>query len=213
MKTEISIDPWGGKRLSQLLVLFVAFALVPLVLHAEDWRLLKRRDKNDPTGVWYLRLPKDPINREFFLIVFHQGGTLTGDFQGESGFDPRAVFLPPGDQNFVNNVISSPLSGVWQKTGRNTIAVMFVDIEYHNAIRDNGNGLPDVSILQFAKFQFTGTLSRSGDEMTFTNARLTHYDPEGKETSHEDSINGAGTRIPLEILPNTSPTLPLPPPQ
>ena len=28
MKTEISIDLWGGKRLSQLLVLFLAFALV-----------------------------------------------------------------------------------------------------------------------------------------------------------------------------------------
>ena len=50
MKTEITIDPVGGKRLSQLLVLFVAFALVPPVLHAEDWR---RRDKSDPTGVWY----------------------------------------------------------------------------------------------------------------------------------------------------------------
>ena len=92
MKTQISIDPWGGKRLSQLLVLFVAFALVPPVLHAEDWH---RRDKvHDPTGVWFLRLPIDPIQREFLLIVFHQGGTLTGNFQGESAFDPSAVVLP-----------------------------------------------------------------------------------------------------------------------
>jgi len=208
MKTEISIHPWGGKRLSQLLVLFVAFALVPLVLHAEDWRLLNRRDKNDPTGVWYLRLPIDELQREFLLIVFHQGGTLTGNFQGESGFDPRAVFAKPGDENFNNNVISSPLSGVWQKTGRNTIAGMFLDMEYHNTITDNGNGPPDVSILQFAKFQFTGTLSRSGDEMTFK-SHLTHYKPNGEFDSQEDS-NGNGTRIPLEILPNTSNTLPLP---
>ena len=132
MKTEISIDLWGGKRLSQLLALFVAFALVAPVLHAEDWRHLNRRDKNDPTGVWYLRLPPDPIQREFLLVVFHEGGTLTGNFQGESAFDPTAVFPSPGDPNYFNNVISSPLNGVWQKTGRNTIAGMVLDMEYHN---------------------------------------------------------------------------------
>ena len=208
MKTEISIDLWGGKRLSQLLALFVAFTLVTQVLHAEDWRHLNRRDKNDPTGVWYLRLPPDPFQREFLLVVFHQGGTLTGDFQGASGFDPTAVFLPPEDPNFDNNVISTPFSGVWQKTGRNTIAGMFLDIEYHNAIT---NGVPTLTVLQFVKFQFTGTLSRSGDEMTFT-ALLTRYNPEGKEFSHMDFPNGTGTRIPLEILPKTSDTLPLPPP-
>jgi len=42
------------------------------------------------------------------IVVFHQGGTLTADFQGESAFDPSAVPLPPGDQNYDNNVISSP---------------------------------------------------------------------------------------------------------
>ena len=180
---------------------------VPSVLHAEDWRHLNRRDKNDPTGVWYLRLQKDDFQREFLLIVFHQGGTLTGNFQGESAFDPSAVVLPPEDPNFNNNVISSPLSGVWQKTGRNTIAGMVLDMEYHNALT---NGLPVLTILQFAKFQFTGTLRRSGDEMTFK-ARLTRYSPEGKEFSHMDFPNGTGTRISLEILPNTSDTLPLPP--
>jgi hypothetical protein len=209
MKTEISIDPLGGKRLSQLLVLFVAFALVPLVLHAEDWRLLNRRDKNDPTGLWILRLPKDPIQREFLLVVFHQGGTLTADFQGESAFDPTAVFASPGDENFDNNVISSPLSGVWQKTGRNTIAGMLLDMEYHNLAPTPTNP-PATPIMQFAKFQFTGTLSRSGDEMEF-NALLTRYDPEGKQTRQTEFPNGTGTRIPLEILPNTSDTLPLPP--
>jgi hypothetical protein len=161
------------------------------------------------TGVWFLRLPIDPLKREFLLIVFHQGGTLTGDFQGESAFDPSAVPLPPSDPNYDNNVISSPLSGVWQKTGRNTFAGMVLDIEYHNAFNPALNLPPDVSVLQFGKFQFTGTLSQSGDAMTF-NALLTRYDPKGVKTS-DMPFTGTGTRIPLEILPNTSDTLPLPP--
>jgi hypothetical protein len=35
MKTEISIDPLGGKRLNQLLALFVASALIPSTLLAQ----------------------------------------------------------------------------------------------------------------------------------------------------------------------------------
>jgi hypothetical protein len=208
MKTEISIDLWGGKRLSQLLALLVAFALAPPVLHAQDWR---RRDKvHDPTGLWLLRLPIDPIQREFLLFVFHQGGTLTGNFQGESAFDPTAVFASPGDPNYENNVLASPLNGVWQKTGSNTFAGMVVDMEYHN-LAPTATTPPATPILQFARFQFTGRLTRSGDAMTFT-ALLTRYDPEGKMTSQTTFANGTGTRISLEILPNTSNTLPLPPP-
>jgi hypothetical protein len=80
-------DRWDGKRLSQLLALFVAIALTPSMLPAEEWDHINGRGKlNDPTGVWFLRLPIDPLKREFLLIVFHQGGTLTGDLQGESGF-------------------------------------------------------------------------------------------------------------------------------
>jgi hypothetical protein len=134
---------------------------------------------------------------------------ITGNLQGESAFDPSAVVLPPEDPNFNNNVISSPLSGVWQKTGRNTIAGMVLDIEYHNVLT---NGFPALTVLQFVKFQFTGTLSRSGDEMTFK-ALLTRYDPTTRKAfSQTDFPSGTGTRISLEILPNTSDTLPLPPP-
>ena len=130
--TSNFFNRWGGKRLGQLLALFVAFALVPPVLHAEDWDHLNGRDKvHDPTGVWFLRLPPDPLKREFLLIVFHDGGTLTGDNQGESGFDPSAVPLPSGDPNYNNNVLSTPFSGVWQKTGWNTFAGMTLDFEYH----------------------------------------------------------------------------------
>ena len=157
-----------------------------------------------------LRLPPDPIQREFFLIVFHQNGTLTGNFQGESAFDPTAVFASPGDPTCQNNVLSSPLSGVWQKTGRNTFAGMVLDMEYHN-LAPTATKPPATPILQFVKFQFTGTLSRSGDSMTF-NALLTRYDPKGVKTTQMKFPNGTGTRIPLEILPKTSDTLPLPPP-
>ena len=71
---------------------------------------------------------------------------------------------------------------------------------------------PDVSVFVFAKIQITGRLSLSGDAMTF-NGRLTHYDPQGTKKGDPEPFNGAGTRIPLEILPNISDTLPLPPPQ
>jgi hypothetical protein len=95
------------------------------------------RDKvHDPTGAWLVRFNNhdDPIlNRNFFLIVFHKGGTLTQNTQGESGFDPSAVPLPLENKNSENNVISTPFSGVWQKTGWNTFAGTLLDIEYHNA--------------------------------------------------------------------------------
>jgi hypothetical protein len=207
-------DRWDGKRLSQLLALFVAIALTPSMLPAQEWDHINGRGKlHDPTGVWFLRFPIDPLKREFLLIVFHQGGTLTGDIQGESGFDPSAVPLPSGDPNYNNNVLSTPFSGVWQKTGWNTFAGMTLDIEYHNAINPALNLPPDVSVFQFAKFQFTGRLSPSGDAMTF-NALLTRYNPQGEKTSNMSFPNGTGTRIPLEILPKTSDTLPIPqPPQ
>jgi hypothetical protein len=206
MKTEISIYRWGRKCLS-LLALFAAIALTPSMLLAEDWDHLNGRDKvHDPTGVWFLRQPIDPFKREFRLVVFHQGGTFTGDFQGESGFDPSSVPLHP---NSENTVITTPLSGVWQKTGWNTFAGMFLVMEYYNSF-DPASGLPpDVSVFVFAKIQINGRLSPSGDAMTF-NGFLTHYDPQGKKTSQEP-FNGTGTRIPLEILPNTSDTLLLPP--
>ena len=202
-------DYWVGKRLSQLLALFVAIALPSSMLLAEDEDHINGRDKvHDPTGVWFLRLPPDPLKREFLLIVFHQGGTLTGDNQGESGFDPSSVPLPKSE----NSVISTPLSGLWQKTGWNTFAAMAQDMEYYNSFNPAVDSFPDVSVFQFAKLQFTGRLSPSGDAMTF-NGFLTHYDPQGKKKGDSVPFNGAGTRIPLEILPNISDTLPLPPPQ
>ena len=78
-------DRCGGKRLSQLVALFVAIALTPSMLLAEDEDDINGRDKvHDPTGAWLI------TNSEglFILTVFHKGGTLTGDLQGESAFVP-----------------------------------------------------------------------------------------------------------------------------
>jgi hypothetical protein len=206
-------DYWGGKRLSQLVALFVAIALTPSMLLAQEWDHLSGRDKvHDPTGVWFLRLPQDPLKREFVLIVLHQGGTLTGDFQGESGFDPSSVPLPLTDPRSENTVITTPESGVWQKTGWNTFAAMALVMEYYNSFNPAVDSVPNVSVFVFAKIQFTGRLSQSGDTMTF-NGIVTHYDPQGKKQQGDpEPWSGNGTRIPLEILPNTSDTLPLPPP-
>jgi hypothetical protein len=79
----------------------------------------------------------------FILTVFHKGGTLTGDIQGESAFDPAATKppLPPA------NVINSPESGVWQKTGWKTFAVTLLTIEYQV-------DPPNATFFQFDKVQF-----------------------------------------------------------
>jgi hypothetical protein len=141
-----------GKRLTITSVLLLALAIAPPVLQAQDWDQINGRDKvHDPTGAWLVRFHNSDdriLHREFSLIVFHKGGTLTQDNQGESGFDPAAVSLPPSDPNYSNNVISSPLSGVWQKTGWNTFAGTLLTIEYHNAL----NPGPDVSLFQFTNY-------------------------------------------------------------
>jgi hypothetical protein len=68
---------WAGKRLSLPLSLLVAIALTPSMLLAQV---------NDPTGAWPIR--NDAEGSNFILTVFHKGGTLTGDVQGESAFLP-----------------------------------------------------------------------------------------------------------------------------
>ena len=193
MKTEKFIGHWGGKRLSQLLSLFVAIALTPSMLLAEDEDHLNGRDKaHDPTGAWLIRNDGSP----FILSVFHKGGTFTGDAQGESAFNPTAS--PPF------NVIESPESGVWQKTGWNTFAVTFLTIEYQG---------PDGAFFQFDKVQLTGVLNESGDRMELT-AAISFYDSSGNQIGDTIQVptKGHGVRIPLEVLPNTSHTLPIPTP-
>ena len=63
MKTEISIDPLGGKRLNQLLALFVASALIPSTLLAQAVDQFKGDKGHDPTGAWP---PRDSIFSPFF---------------------------------------------------------------------------------------------------------------------------------------------------
>jgi len=71
-------------------VLLLALASVAPVLHAQEWDQLNGRDKaHDPTGAWLLK--GDAEGSPFILTVFHRGGTLTGDLQGESAFDPALL--------------------------------------------------------------------------------------------------------------------------
>ena len=196
--------------LCRLFALLLALAIAPAVLHAQDWDQINGRDKvHDPTGAWLIRFQKAFLQREFSLIDFHKGGTLTQNTQGESGFDPAAVPLPPSDPNSGNNVISTPLSGVWQKTGWNTFAGTLLDIEYHNSL-PAANPQPDVALFQFTKEQITGRLTESGDQMVLSEVRFTHFDSDGKQIDEMQSFPANGVRIPLEVLPNTSHTLPIP---
>lgn len=140
---------------------------------------------------------------QFFLIVFHKGGTLTQDIQGESAFDPSAVTDPKS----LLNIITSPQSGVWQKTGWNTFATTSLAMQYHVLTNP-----PDSPLFRFDKIQYSGRLSETGDQMEL-DARLTFFDSSGNQLDPKKGIQfeANGTRIPLEILPLTANTLPIPP--
>jgi hypothetical protein len=125
-----------GKMLTVTSVLLLAFAVAAPVLRAQDWDQINGRDKaNDPTGAWLIRNSEG----QFILTTFHKGGTLTGDVQGESAFILGSP--PPLD------IIVTPESGVWQKTGARTFAATFLTIEYQG----NPQLSPTVSIFQFDK--------------------------------------------------------------
>jgi hypothetical protein len=186
----------------RLFALSLAFAVAVPTLFAEDWDHMDGRDKDhDPTGAWLIR--NDAPDSPFILTVFHKGGTLTGDFQGESAFDPRAVKppMPP------NNVQETPESGVWQKTGWNTFAVTLLTIESEVRVDP-----PAAPLHQFDKIQFVGFLYDSGNRMEATAAVVTFFDPDGKLIGEPNKVptKAHGVRIPLEILPFTSQSLTLP---
>jgi hypothetical protein len=199
MKTEIFIDRWCGKRLSQLLALFVAIAVIPSMVFAEDEDHINGRDKvHDPTGAWLITAG----NQQFTLITFHRGGTVTENIQGESAFDPASVNppTPPG------NIQTSPQHGVWQKTGWKTFAATLV------AVQAGNDAEHFISIFfRFDKLQYTGKLSESGDQMDLT-LLITFYDVDGNriEPKNGFEVNFKGVRVPLEILPHTATTLPVP---
>jgi hypothetical protein len=186
-----------GKSLTvlcQTLSLLIALAVGPTVVFAQEWGHDRdadhERHANDPTGAWLIRSSKGL----FILTVFHKGGTLTGDVEGESAFIPGPQ--PP------SNVITSPESGVWQKTGAKTFAATFVAIEYqvnpHNA-----------TLYEFDKVQFTGVLNESGDEMKLT-ALVTLFNPDGSQKGDSFPDTANGIRIPLEVLPSTTHSLRIP---
>jgi hypothetical protein len=180
----------SGKSGSLVFALFLALAVAAPTLFAQEWDHMDGRDKDhDPTGAWLIR----NSGGTFILTVFHKGGTLTGDVQGESAFVPGAK--PP------ESVIISPESGVWQKTGWRTFAATFITLEY--------DANPPFALFQFDKVQFTGILNKSGDQIALT-ALVTLFNPDGtqKGDSFPDAANGI--RLPLEILPSTAHSLPIP---
>jgi hypothetical protein len=169
-------------------------------LFAEGWDHMDGRDKrNDPTGAWLIR--NDADGSAFILTVFHKGGTLTGDLQGENAFDPSAVHPP----KTPFNVQETPESGVWEKTGWNTFAVTLLTIE-------SQVDPPDTTLYQFDKIQFVGFLYDSGNRMETTAATITNFDIDGHIRGEPTIVTtkAHGVRVPLEILPFTSTTLTIP---
>jgi len=102
-------------------------------------------------------------------------------------------------------VINSPESGVWQKTGWKTFAVTFLTIEYQV-------DPPEATLYQFDKVQFSGFLNEPGDRMEITEAVITNFDSKGQLIGDPNLIptKAHGLRIPLEVLPNTAHSLPIP---
>jgi len=116
----------------------------------------------------------------------------------EAGFIQGAQ--PPFD------IIVTPQSGVWQKTGAKTFAVTFISLEYQG----NPQLPPNASIYQIDKSQLTGVLNESGGQMQLT-ALTTIFNPDGTQKAGPFPDTANGVRIPLEILPDTSHSLPIPP--
>jgi hypothetical protein len=190
-------DRSGGKRLLWLLAFLLALAVAAPVLLAQDWDQIYGRDKvHDPTGAWLITAG----NQQFSLITFQRGGTVVEDFQGESAFDPASVNPPtrPGDLQ------TSPQHGVWQKTGWKTFAATLVAIQAEN---DAKNFIS--KFFRFDKLQLTGRLSESGDQMDVT-FFVTFFDAAGNKIGDGGSVNFKGVRVPLDILPHSADTLPVP---
>jgi hypothetical protein len=191
-----------GKRLSWLLALFVALAVAPPTLLAQV---------PDPTGAWLIQtnlIGPDIAVGTFQLIAFHKGGTLTQDIQGESAFAPHATTKP----KVPFNVITSPQTGVWQKTGFNTFAATLIAMEYQVVTKP-----PSSPLFRFDKAQYTGRLNQSGDGMgidivtTFFGLDGTQQNPDGTPGTDEFDFKANGVRIALEIVPNSVHQLPIPP--
>jgi hypothetical protein len=94
-------------------------------------------------------------------------------------------------------------------TGWNTFAGTLLFIEYSNST----NPQPGPPLFDFTKQQFTGRLTEAGDQMVLDKLLLTHFDSDGKQLPEPEHPFGGliSGRVPLEILPNSSDTLPVPP--
>jgi hypothetical protein len=100
-------------------------------------------------------------------------------------------------------VITTPHSGVWQKTGFNTFAATFLIIEYQVQTKP-----PSAPVFQLTKVQYFGTLNASADRMTL-NVLGTNYDVNGNVTDTFGPFKATGVRIPVETSQSTG-NLPVP---
>jgi hypothetical protein len=114
----------------------------------------------------------------------------------------------------VNNVITSPLHGVWQKISWNAFAATLLAMQYHISTNPSSFGSP---LFRFDKVQYSGKLTGSGDTMELSSV-LTFFDengnqlnPDGTPGTENVSSNANGVRIPLEVLPKTGHSLRFPP--
>jgi hypothetical protein len=186
-----------GKMLTVTSVLLLALVSAAPLLKAQDWDQINGRDKvHDPTGAWLITAG----NEQFSLITFQKGGTVLEDFQGESAFDPTAVNPPMRP----DNVQTSPQHGVWQKTGWKTFAATLVAIQ-----AGVDTSIKASTLFRFDKLQLAGRLSESGDQMDLT-FFVTFFDAAGNKIGDGGSVNFKGVRVPLDILPHSADTLPVP---
>jgi hypothetical protein len=169
-----------------------------------------RAQVSDPTGAWLIRsdIQIAATPGVFLLAAFHEGGTFTQNVQGENAFDPHATVKP----KVPLNIISSPQSGVWQKTGSNTFATTSLTIEYEVQTKP-----PAAPVFRFDITQYSGTIDNLTGEMQI-DALITFFGLDGKQQNPDGTpgtdgvkFKATGVRIPLEILPNTLDSLPIPP--
>jgi hypothetical protein len=137
--------------------------------------------------------------QQFSLITFHRGATVTEDFQGESAFD-QPLLTRQRSQDTSRLVHS-------MACGKRRLEDLCSDPWAIQAENDAEHFIS--KFFRFDKLQLTGKLSESGDQMDVT-FFVTFFDDAGNKIGEGGSVNFKGVRVPLDILPHSATTLPVP---
>jgi hypothetical protein len=160
--------------LCRLATLFLALAVGPTVVFAQEWDRDHGDKANDPTGAWIVTdTSAGSDGQPSVLATFHKDGTTSGDVRGDVTGFPEPIF-------------ASPEHGVWKKTGGRTFTATFVSLEYN---RDN-------SLYAIFKVQANFRLYASGNQYD-ANYVASETKPDGKVTLFPPGTSH-GVRIPLE---------------